>query len=383
MSAPQKCATALLRRGFVGLLCFFIVLSNSAVFINALEVSAASAILIDAQSGEVLYSKDSNTALPMASTTKIMTAIVAIEQTRDITLKIRVPDAAVGIEGSSIYLCKNEILSLEDLLYALLLASANDAAVAIAIYVGGCIDGFVELMNAKAVEIGLSHSHFQNPHGLDGNEHYTTASDLAKLTAYALKNETFKRIVSTQRKTIPFCGENDRRLLINHNKLLASLDGAVGVKTGFTKKSGRCLVSAVERNGTMFIAVTLNAPNDWNDHRVMHEFGFERYESVELGNFSMRLPVISGVKTNVICGVTEKSYHLIKKGDAEISCKVELYPFAYAPIKKGEKLGRILYMYNGDVIGEATIVALETIEKANQEYTIWDRLIENITKRSS
>ena len=376
----KKSAAVFIRRGFVWMLCFITVITQLSLFTEALEISARSAILIDAQSGSVIYSKDSDRELPMASTTKIMTAIVAIEQVADIHEKIKIPDAAIGVEGSSIYLCKGEVLSLEDLLYALLLASANDAATAIAIHVGGSIEGFAELMNHKARDIGLTRSHFENPHGLDNVEHYTTASDLARLTAYALKNETFKKIVSTKKKTIPFCGEDDRRLLVNHNRLLTSLDGAIGVKTGFTKKSGRCLVSAVERDGTILVAVTLNAPNDWNDHRLMHEYGYENYETVQLEEFSVRLPVISGVRTNVRCGVAEKIYRFMEKEHGEISCTVELYQFAYAPIKKGERLGTVFYTCDGEIIGEADIIAFEAVEKANQEYTIWDKIMDKITK---
>ncbi len=381
MPADKKTfATAQIRRGLIWMLCFITVITQFSLFANALDVSGRSAILIDAKSGKVIFAKDSERSLPMASTTKIMTAIVAIEKVPDITIKIKVPDAAIGVEGSSIYLCKDEVLSLEDLLYALLLSSANDAATAIAIYVGGSVEGFAELMNDKARELELIHSHFQNPHGLDNSEHYTTAADLAKLTAYALKNETFKKIVSTKKKTIPFCGKEGQRLLINHNRLLSGLDGAIGVKTGFTKKSGRCLVSAVERNGTTLIAVTLNAPNDWNDHKLMHEYGFDSYETVELEEFSIRLPVISGVKTHVRCGVSEKIFSFIKKDHGEISCVVELYHFAYAPVKKGEKLGTIFYTCDGESIGEADIIFLETVEKANQEYTVWDKLIDKISQ---
>lgn len=376
----KKHAAVLIRRGFVWVLCFVTVISQLSILTGALEVSARSAILIDAQSGSVIYSKDSDRELPMASTTKIMTAIVAIEQVQDISVKIKIPDAAIGVEGSSIYLCKGEVLSLEDLLYALLLSSANDAATAIAIHVGGSIERFAELMNQKAMDIKLTSSHFQNPHGLDSVGHYTTASDLAKLTAYALKNETFKKIVATKKKTIPFCGEDDRRLLVNHNRLLTSLDGAIGVKTGFTKQSGRCLVSAVEREGTILVAVTLNAPNDWNDHRIMHEYGYENYETVELYEFNVRLPVISGVRTNVRCGVAEKTFCFLDKDRGEISYTIEMYQFAYAPIKKGERLGTIFYTCDGEMIGESYIIAFESVEKANQEYTIWDKLKDKIKK---
>ena len=368
-------------RGLIWMICFTIVISHLSFYASALDISANSAIVIDAQNGKVVYSKNPNSPMPMASTTKIMTAIVAIEQTSKINTQVHISADAVGIEGSSIYLCEGEILTLEELLYALLLSSANDAATAIAIFVGGSIDGFVKLMNQKAQALGLISTSFQNPHGLDQDGHYTTAYDLAKLTQYALKNETFRRIVSTVKKSIPFCGKTNQRLLINHNRLLTSLEGTIGVKTGYTQKSGRCLVSAVKRDNTTLIAVTLSAPDDWNDHKLMYEYCFDSFETVLLKKFEIRIPVISGVKSQLLCGSHNESSVFINRTHGEIYSIVELYPFAYAPIKSGSKIGKIIYMCDGEIISEADIVALESVGKANQEYTVWDKLMDKIKKR--
>lgn len=357
------------------ILCIMLASAILSVHSYALGISAQSAILIDAESGEILYGSNYNTRMPMASTTKIMTAVVAIENTA-LDTKIIIPRQAVGIEGSSIYLCEGESLTLEELLYALLLSSANDAATAIAISVGGDIDRFADMMNETAERLGLNDTHFENPHGLDGEEHYTTAKDLAMLTAYALKIPKFREIVSTYKKSISFNNKKDGRLLVNHNKLLRSYPNIIGVKTGFTKKSGRCLVSAAERNGTVLIAVTLNAPNDWHDHTAMLDYGFENYKSVILGDFSMDLDVISGTKATVICSALQKVSVLLPKDHGEIEERVEMYPFAYAPVEKGEKLGRIIYICDGKEICTIDLSAQETVELLPQKHTIWNRLLD-------
>jgi D-alanyl-D-alanine carboxypeptidase len=261
-------------------------------------------------------------------------------------------------------------------LYALLLSSANDAATAIAISVGGDVDGFADMMNDTAKRLGLEDSHFMNPHGLDDDDHYTTAKDLARLTAYALKLPKFREIVSTYKKSISFNNKEGGRLLVNHNKLLNSYPNTIGVKTGFTKKSGRCLVSAAERNGTTLIAVTLNAPDDWSDHRTMLDFGFSNYESVELGDFSFELPVISGMKESVVCVTDQKFSVLLSKDHSPVEYRLEVYPFVYAPVSAGEKLGRIVYFCDGEEIGTLDITASERIDILVQKYTIWNRLFD-------
>lgn len=228
----------------------------------AVGVSAKSAVLIETSADRIVYRKNADEKLPMASTTKIMTAICAIENTDDLDRKITVADCAVGVEGSSIYLKHGEHLSVRELVYGLMLSSGNDAAVAIACAVSGDVQRFAALMNETAKKIGVQNTSFKNPNGLDEEGHYTTAYDLARIASYALKNDEFKKIVSTYTTTIPYEGYSYDRRLKNHNKLLKLYDGCIGIKTGFTKKSGRCLVSAAERDGAVLVAVTLNAPDD-------------------------------------------------------------------------------------------------------------------------
>lgn len=234
------------------------------------ELSAGSAVLVDADTGEVLYAQNSREPSLIASTTKIMTALVVLEHC-PLRQEVTVPPQAVGIEGSSVYLQAGECLTVEALLYGMMLCSGNDAATALALACGGSEANFVAMMNAKARELGLEDTSFANPHGLDSEKNYSTAADLAALTAHCLLNEDFVRIVST--KTATFGG----RTFTNHNRLLWMADGILGVKTGYTKAAGRILVSAAERNGRRLIAVTVRDGNDWEDHCRLYDYGFARY----------------------------------------------------------------------------------------------------------
>ncbi|MEW9106317.1 D-alanyl-D-alanine carboxypeptidase family protein [Paenibacillus sp.] len=242
--------------------------------ISSPHTSARAAALIDVASGRMLYSHNGDKELPMASTTKVMTAIVAIEHGR-LEDMVKATSRAVGKEGSSIYLRLGEEMSLNHLLYGLMLRSGNDAAVAIAEHVGGSEEGFVHLMNEKAKLLGLEHTQFRNPHGLDEKGHYTTANDLARITAYALHNPTFREIVRTRTKKAPNSIDKWDYVWGNKNKMLH--EGADGVKTGYTKGALRCLVSSATRNGQQLVAVTLNDSRDWEDHKNMLNYGFRAY----------------------------------------------------------------------------------------------------------
>ena len=256
-----------------------VLLSLTTVFCRAEGVpdcSASSAILFAPASGSILFQKNADQKRPIASTTKIMTALTVLRKGGDLDRLCTIPPEACGIEGTSIYLKPGETLSVRDLLYALLLSSANDAATALALLCSGSIPAFAEEMNRNAEQIGLENTFFMNPHGLDHPEHYSTARDLALLAAAAFEDVTFREMVSTRRYSIP-APDGGRRFFLNHNKLLTRYPDCVGVKTGFTKKSGRCLVSAAERDGVLLISVTLNDPNDWNDHTVLFDYGFSLF----------------------------------------------------------------------------------------------------------
>ena len=330
------------------------------------RVSAESAIVIEASGGNVIFEKDADTRRPMASTTKIMTALVALEA-GDTSREVTVPSGAVGIEGSSVYLETGDRLSLDDLVWALMLESANDAAAAIAINVAGSVDAFAELMNAKAKEIGLENTHFTNPHGLDNEEHYTTARDLAKLAAHALSNQKFREIVSTYRHNITVGDET--RYLLNHNQMLRLYDGAIGVKTGYTKRSGRCLVSAAERNGVTLVAVTLNAPDDWRDHTAMLDFGFTKYESRELirpGESVFIQPCIGCERHTVSIRNTDGLTVCVPTTVGEVRRIVELPRYLWAPVAEGQMVGKIRFVADDGSGNEITLgeVALYSDEDA-------------------
>ena len=237
------------------------------------SVSARSAILVSSY-GEVLFDKNADERLPMASTTKIMTCILAIENC-DLDEVITVTPASAGIEGSSLYMKEGDVTTVRDMLYAAMLRSANDAASALAIHVSWSEEEFAALMNDKAGSLGMNDTHFTNPHGLPDKEHYTSARDFARLAAYAMENETFAKIASTQEYVVTINGE-DRKPIKNHNRLLFTYDGCIGVKTGYTRSSGRCLVSAAERDGVRLICVTLSDSNDWRDHTALLDYGFNK-----------------------------------------------------------------------------------------------------------
>lgn len=321
------------------------------------SVSAKSAVLYVPDTKQVLYSKSSDERLPMASTTKIMTALVTISEC-ELTDTVKIDERAVGIEGSSAYLKAGDILSVEELLYALMLQSANDAAVALAYHIAGGVEEFSELMNEKALRMGLSDTHFTNPHGLDDEEHYTTAADLAVMASELLSSPTLREIVSTYKKS--FVTETRRRTYVNHNKLLLRTDGAIGVKTGFTKRSGRCLVGAAERDGLTLVTVTLDAPSDWSDHEQMLDYGYSLIERIDLadaGEIRYDIPVINGDGTSVGVSNIEGVSVIVGRAKHNIERHVRLSRFLCAPIKKGEVLGEVIFTLDGEYAGTVKLVA--------------------------
>ena len=255
---------------------------DSPLFVDAvagLSGEAEAIVLYDALTDTVLYAHGGDKRLPMASTTKIMTATVALER-GDPDAAFTIPESVCGVEGSSIYLRAGEVLTLRELLYGLMLESGNDAAEAVAVCVGRTKENFVSMMNEKAEQLGFSSTHFDNPHGLSSETHYTTAKELAALSAYALRNETFRKIVSTKSYTIPERENCAARYFSNHNRLLRSLPNCTGVKTGYTAASGRCLVTSAETDGGRFVAVTLNDRRDFSDHKVLLNYAAEQYTTL-------------------------------------------------------------------------------------------------------
>ena len=343
--------------------------------IYAVDISAKSAIVMDCGSGRVLYEKNAYSKMGMASTTKIVTAIVAIEQA-DLEDIVTVSPNASGVEGSSIWLAAGEKIKLEDLLYGIMLNSGNDAAVAIAEFVAGDVPAFCELMNQKAKSIGANNTHFTNPNGLSDPDHYTTAYDLALITRYALSNPVFSEIVKTERKAIPWEDRGYNRKLANHNKMLRFYDGCDGVKTGFTKDTGRTLVTSATRGGLRVVAVTLNAPDDWNDHTKMLDSAFASYKSKQIaraGETYGAIKVKGGIE-NQVQAVTGQDFCAALTDSENYAVTVEMQEEIDAPVKRGQTLGTAAVKINGvscfsySLVAGSDVAAKKTIGDRGREY---------------
>lgn len=348
-------------------------------------VSAKSAVLMETGDEIFLFEKDPDLRLGEASTTKIMTALVASELL-PLSKVVSIPPEAVGIEGSSVYLKEGELLSVRELLLALLLASANDAAVALAIASAGSVAAFAELMNKKARELGLENTHFTNPHGLSDEEHYTTARELAIIAAEALKKSELREIFAARRATIPSGvsaslpeGEGVR-YLYNHNKLLSLYEGAIGIKTGYTRATGRCLVSAAERDGMTLICVTLNAPDDWNDHTALLDFGFSSYERRVLygaGELCFPYAVSGGCEQYVTAANGEPLIMTLPKNCSDTPLLRFEFPqrFELAPIDANTLLGRVTVSLGERQISTALVAAYRvasTSEEKRKRFIFFD-----------
>ncbi len=319
----------------------------------ALETSAQSAILINADTFSVIYSKNAEQRLPMASTTKIMTGLLLAEQNSENKI-ITTTKEMVYVEGSSMGLKVGDTVSFGDLLYGIMLPSGNDAANTAAIAISGSVEKFAQKMNAKAVDLGLHNTNFVTPSGLDADEHFTTAYDLSILTAYAMRNEDFAKAAATKNKTVAISGKNVT--LTNHNKLLKMYDGVIGVKTGYTSRSGRCLVSAAKKGNTTLIAVTLNDKNDWEDHINMLNFGFESTEDTLIfPKCNTKLPILSSDENYI-----ELDFEPLDIGVTDndnITYKVFLPQVLTAPITSGEVIGFTEFYSNDRIVGRRNIKA--------------------------
>ena len=320
-------------------------------------ISARSAVLMDCTTGTILYSKDPDRQSLIASTTKIMTALIVCECC-NVLDRVSISNAAVGIEGSSIYLQSGEVLTVQELLFGMMLHSGNDAAVALAIHCAGSVEEFVRMMNDKAMCLGLNNTHFANPHGLDEKDHYSTARDLGKLAVAALNNPIFSKIVAT--KNVRAAG----RELRNHNKLLWSFHGADGVKTGYTKSAGRILVSSATRNGRQLVAVTIAAPDDWEDHTALLEMGFEKFTSrmiVARDTVLGKIEVAGGREKEVLLIAADDFLYAVNS-DEQIKICLPDPGFVYAPVAAGQSAGYARIYLNDHWIGNAPIKFGKTIE---------------------
>ena len=333
-------------------------------------VSAQRAIVTDSHTGRVLYEKNADQQSLIASTTKIMTALIVCEQC-NVLDRMKIPKEAVGIEGSSMYLQEGEVLTLQELLYGLMLHSGNDAAVALAIYCGGTVEGFAELMNDKAHRLGMTDTHFVNPNGLDAPGHYSTARDMAKLASYAMQNPIFARTVSAKTVNI------GKRSLRNHNKLLWQVEGVDGVKTGFTKAAGRILVSSALRQGRRIVAVTMNAPDDWRDHKHLLEQGFSDFETKELIREGQCLGYaeVAGGTAGFVELLAGQSFSFAIRSEETWSIQLPDPGFVYAPVADGQDAGFAHVCIDGVPVAKIKMVYGNTVEQEEiPEKPWWKKL---------
>ena len=347
------------------------------------EVSAQSAVVLTADTGAVLFEKDGHTPRPVASTTKIMTALLALEaaQERGDPL-VDITQEMVAVEGSSMGLQAGDSISLTGLAAGMLLASGNDAANAAALYLDASLESFAARMNQRAAALGMEDTHFVTPSGLDGEDaqglgHLSTAYDMALLARAALEDQAFRQLCSSPSLAVEFAEPVKRVTYTNHNKLLTQYQGCVGVKTGFTKEAGRCLVSAAERDGALLIAVTLNAPNDWQDHTALLDYGFSQVEPYQLAGGDVRLtvPVVgSPVEVVSLRGSNGGEVTLPLGQGAQVERVVHAPKFLYAPVEAGEQVGEICWYLEGQLLGSAPLTAAGAAPLQEKAPSLWERL---------
>lgn len=345
---------------------------------EAPSVSAQAAVLYDPMSGAVLYEKNGGEVLPMASTTKIMTALLAFESGQAGAV-VEVTPEMVAVEGSSMGLAAGDRLTLGSIARGMMMASGNDGANAIALFLGGSAEGFASLMNARAAEIGMENTRFVTPSGLDAEGHGTTAYDMALLGAEAMRCADFAETVGAVSQTVEFLSPEKTVRYDNHNRLLQLYSDCTGIKTGFTKKAGRCLVSSAERGGAQLICVTLNAPDDWNDHIALFEYGFSQLETraITPDGTLYAVPVVGGAASSVVCRAEGEALATLYR-DAALTASVSLPRFVYAPLEAGAQVGCVTYSVNGSVVAELPIVAAAVVtpaEDTRSDFQKWlDRL---------
>lgn len=340
--------------------------ANGGDSLAELSSGGSACALAEVTTGRILYSENGGEKMHMASTTKVLTALVVLESCA-LDERVTIPKAAVGVEGSSIYLKENEVLTVEELLYGLMLRSGNDSAVALALHAAGSIENFAVMMNERAEKAGATSSNFTNPHGLHDDGHYTTSTDLVKIAAAAMRNADFKRIVST--KSVTVSGE-PKRYLQNKNKMLWNYEGATGVKTGYTRVAGRCLVAAAERDGCEYVAVALNTPPMWEKCAALLDKAFAEYEMHTLFErvSPLVVPIENGRQTYAMVDMPQSpAYPLTRNEIDELVIKTELFPLC-APLSEGEVCGKISVSLRNELIFSADLFSICNIKAKGRIY---------------
>lgn len=339
------------------------------------EVSARAAVVLDALTGRVIFEKNGEERLAMASTTKIMTALITLEQP-GLDETFEADPAAIRVEGTSMGLREGDRVSLRTLAAGMLLPSGNDAANAAAVRIADSIPEFVIMMNRRAAQLGLADTNFETPSGLDGQNHYTTAKDLARLARAALQNEDFREICSQSALKVSFGNPPADRWLQNHNRLLEEYEGCIGVKTGFTKKAGRCLVSAAEREGLTLICVTLNDPDDWADHKALLDAAFAALSPAREPALPETAAVTGGKADSVrLEPGGEGTLFLTAEEASRLETEIDLPRFLYAPVAAGQEAGEVRYLLDGETIYTRPLLTAEDVEAREKEPGFWERFL--------
>ena len=358
----------------VAIMISCLLLPSEAAAAKTPGVSAKAAIVIEASTGKILYSKNSGERKFPASTTKIITLITALEH-GNLGDPVTVSEKAAEAEGSSIGLVPGEQLKLEEMLYALMLESGNDAAVAVAEHISGSVESFAALMNDKARLIGALNTNFINPSGLPDPKHYSTAHDLAKITAYGYRHELFAKIVSSRYKSIPSPGKNPVRELYNENKMLRFYDGANGVKTGYTDAAGRCLVSAAKVNNVQLIAVVLDADRMWEDSMSLLDYGFSQVKASVVhskGDIITAIPVSTGRESSIDLVLTQDIVFAVSDHDKNaFQAIIDTPPAVEAPVAAGQKIGHLRVLYNGKEYDAIDLITAKEVQRKSFFQLLW------------
>ncbi len=346
------------------------------------DVSAEAYVLYCVDNGKVLISNNENKKMKPASTTKIMTSLITLEEAASNNKKVKFTDEMIA-EGSSMYLKIGDVVTLKDLAAGMMMASGNDAANAAALSICKSVEKFSDRMNERAKQIGMKNTHFITPSGLDDENHYSTAYDMALLMTYALENEDFAKLTSQKNATVSFIEPSSKKTTYsNHNRLLSMYEHCIGGKTGYTMAAGRCLVSAAKKDGLTLVCVTLNDRNDWNDHVALYEYGFSEYSCYKSEDtaFFADIPCTGSNKDSlVVTGEKDASIVVAHDDKSKIERKIYIDSFLYAPIKKHEVVGRIEYLIDGKKIAETNLISVERINSIKENKNIFTKIKELFT----
>lgn len=336
-------------------------------------VSAEAYVLYCADNGQIITSKNANKKMKPASTTKLMTSLLTLEEASSCNKKVKFTDKMTA-EGSSMYLKVGEVVTLKDLASGMMMASGNDAANAAALSISGSVEKFADRMNERAKQIGMKNTHFVTPSGLDDENHYSTAYDMALLMSYALENEDFAKLTSQKSASVEFIEPSSKKTSYsNHNRLLSLYEYCIGGKTGYTMAAGRCLVSAARKDGLTLVCVTLNDRNDWNDHISLYNYGFENYSCYKSDDtaFFADIPCVGGESENIVVTGEKPISIVVSANDKDkIERKIYIDSFLYAPIKRNDTVGRIEYILNGKKTAECNLIAVDNVnsKKENKNF---------------